>query len=66
MLDNFALPELKEAVTRAAGHVQLEASGGVNLETVRAIALAGVDIISVGRLTHSAPAAEMSMDISRR
>jgi nicotinate-nucleotide pyrophosphorylase (carboxylating) len=66
MLDNFALPDLKEAVRRAGGRVRLEASGGVSLETVRAIALAGVDIISVGRLTHSAPAAEMSMDITRR
>jgi len=66
MLDNFALPELAEAVQRVAGRVKLEASGGVSLETVRAIALAGVDIISVGRLTHSAPAAEMSMDITRR
>jgi nicotinate-nucleotide pyrophosphorylase (carboxylating) len=65
MLDNFALPDLKEAVRRAGGRVMLEASGGVSLETVRAIALAGVDIISVGRLTHSAPAAEMSMDITR-
>jgi nicotinate-nucleotide pyrophosphorylase (carboxylating) len=66
MLDNFALPDLKEAVRRAGGRVRLEASGGVSLETVRAIAEAGVDIISVGRLTHSAPAAEMSMDITRR
>jgi len=66
MLDNFGLPDLKEAVRRAGGRVKLEASGGVSLETVRAIALAGVDIISVGRLTHSAPAAEMSMDITRR
>jgi nicotinate-nucleotide pyrophosphorylase (carboxylating) len=66
MLDNFALSELEEAVTRASGRVVLEASGGVSLETVRAVALAGVDIISIGRLTHSAPAAEMSMDITRR
>lgn len=66
MLDNFPLPDLKEAVRRAAGRVRLEASGGVNLDSVRAVAEAGVDIISVGRLTHSAPAAEMSMDITRR
>jgi nicotinate-nucleotide pyrophosphorylase (carboxylating) len=66
MLDNFSLPDLKEAIQRVAGRIPLEASGGVNLDTVRAIAEAGVDIISVGRLTHSAPAAEMSMDITRR
>jgi nicotinate-nucleotide pyrophosphorylase (carboxylating) len=63
MLDNFRLDDLREAVKRVGGRVRLEASGGVNLDTARAIAEAGVDIISVGRLTHSAPAAELSMDI---
>lgn len=66
MLDNFSPEDLKAAVARVAGRVPLEASGGVDLAGVRAIAEAGVDIISVGRLTHSAPAAEMSMDIMRR
>jgi nicotinate-nucleotide pyrophosphorylase (carboxylating) len=65
MLDNFGPADLKEAVRRVNGRVPLEASGGVGLDTVRAIAEAGVDIISVGRLTHSAPAAELSMDIVR-
>lgn len=65
MLDNFGLDDLKEAVRRVQGRVRLEASGGVDLRTVRAVAEAGVDIISVGRLTHSAPAADLSMDIVR-
>jgi nicotinate-nucleotide pyrophosphorylase (carboxylating) len=63
MLDNFHPDDLKAAVARVAGRVRLEASGGVDLDTVRAIAGTGVDIISVGRLTHSAPAADLSMDI---
>ncbi|WP_291832198.1 carboxylating nicotinate-nucleotide diphosphorylase [Brevundimonas sp.] len=62
MLDNFTLPMLREAVTRTAGRVTLEASGGVNLETVRAIAETGVDVISVGALTHSAPSLDIGLD----
>ena len=62
MLDNFALSDLTEAVRRAAGQVVLEASGGVNLNTVRAIAQTGVDVISVGALTHSAPALDIGLD----
>ena len=57
MLDNFSLADLAAAVARAKGKLVLEASGGVNLETVRAIAETGVDVISVGALTHSAPGA---------
>ncbi|HVG93041.1 MAG TPA: nicotinate-nucleotide diphosphorylase (carboxylating), partial [Planctomycetota bacterium] len=53
--------ELREAVARVAGHALLEASGGVSLETVRAIAETGVDRISVGALTHSAPALDLSI-----
>jgi len=63
MLDNFALPDLREAVRRVAGAVVLEASGGVTLQSVRAIAETGVDAISVGALTHSAPVLDIGLDI---
>ena len=62
LLDNFSLADLREAVRRAAGRVRLEASGGVSLKTVRAIAETGVDVISVGALTHSAPALDVGLD----
>ncbi len=62
MLDNFTLPMLREAVARTAGRVTLEASGGVNLETVRDIAETGVDVISVGALTHSAASLDIGLD----
>ena len=62
MLDNFSLADLSEAVRRTAGKVRLEASGGVSLQTVRAIADTGVDVISVGALTHSAPALDVGLD----
>ena len=62
MLDNFSLTDLSEAVRRTAGRVVLEASGGVNLQTVRAIAETGVDVISVGALTHSAPVLDIALD----
>jgi nicotinate-nucleotide pyrophosphorylase (carboxylating) len=62
MLDNFSLADLREAVARAKGQVTLEASGGVTLETVRAIAETGVDVISVGALTHSAPVLDIGLD----
>ncbi|WP_372706727.1 carboxylating nicotinate-nucleotide diphosphorylase [Brevundimonas sp.] len=62
MLDNFTLDMLREAVKRVAGQVTLEASGGVSLETVRAIAETGVDVISVGALTHSAPVLDIGLD----
>ena len=62
MLDNFSLDDLREAVRRVGGAVTLEASGGVNLQTVRAIAETGVDVISVGALTHSAPALDVGLD----
>ena len=63
MLDNFSLDDLREAVRRAAGRVRLEASGGVNLQTVRAIAETGVDVISVGALTHSAAVLDIGLDV---
>ena len=62
MLDNFGLADLAAAVARAKGRVRLEASGGVGLDTVRAIAETGVDVISVGALTHSAPALDIGLD----
>jgi nicotinate-nucleotide pyrophosphorylase (carboxylating) len=62
MLDNFSLADLRTAVGRIDGKILLEASGGVNLTTVRAIAETGVDIISVGALTHSAPCLDIGLD----
>jgi nicotinate-nucleotide pyrophosphorylase (carboxylating) len=62
MLDNFSVADLREAVRRVGGRVRLEASGGVSLESVRAIAQAGVDVISVGALTHSAPVLDVALD----
>lgn len=62
LLDNFDLPSLSEAVRRVAGRVPLEASGGVSLSTVRAIAETGVDAISAGALTHSAPVFDIGLD----
>ena len=63
LLDNMRTGELREAVALGGGRVQFEASGGVTLETVRAIAATGVDFISVGALTHSAPAVDLSLEI---
>jgi len=62
MLDNFGLDDLAEAVRRVAGRTVLEASGGISLETVRATAGAGVDVISVGALTHSAGTLDIGLD----
>lgn len=64
LLDNMTPDELREAVELAAGRVALEASGGVTLQNVAAVAASGVDYISVGALTHSAPAVDMSLEIS--
>jgi nicotinate-nucleotide pyrophosphorylase (carboxylating) len=64
LLDNMALDTLRQAVALVAGRVPLEASGGVNLETIRAIAETGVDYISVGRITQSAPAVDIGLDYS--
>ncbi|WP_230981017.1 carboxylating nicotinate-nucleotide diphosphorylase [Gemmatimonas groenlandica] len=62
LLDNMSLDQLREAVERCRGKVITEASGGVTLETVRRIAETGVDRISVGALTHSAPALDLGLD----
>jgi len=61
LLDNMQLKQLEEAVALIGGKAKAEASGGVNLETVRAIAETGVDLISVGALTHSCRAVDISM-----
>jgi nicotinate-nucleotide pyrophosphorylase (carboxylating) len=64
LLDNMDAPTLREAVTIVAGRVPTEASGGVTLETIRAKAESGVTYISVGRLTQSAPAADIGLDFT--
>jgi nicotinate-nucleotide pyrophosphorylase (carboxylating) len=64
LLDNMTPANLAVAVERIAGRARVEASGGVTLQTVREIAEAGVDLISVGALTHSAPAADLAMDLA--
>ena len=68
LVDNFSTPELKRALelVRAADpRPRVEASGGVNLDTVRGIAELGVDDISVGALTHSAPALDLSLEVTK-
>ena len=63
LLDNMSLEEMRLVVTLAQGRCLLEASGGINLETVRAVAETGVDLISVGALTHSVRALDISLDM---
>jgi nicotinate-nucleotide pyrophosphorylase (carboxylating) len=63
MLDNFSLDDLRTGVALVAGRAVVEASGGVTLETVRAIAETGVDVISVGALTHGARALDLGLDL---
>ena len=65
MFDNFELPLLAEAVAIVGGKFETEASGGVNLQTVRKIALTGVQYISVGALTHSAGTLDLSLKIQK-
>lgn len=64
MLDNMPLEEMRRAVDLCRGRVLVEASGGITLDTVRAIAEIGVDIISVGAVTHSARALDISLDVA--
>jgi nicotinate-nucleotide pyrophosphorylase (carboxylating) len=64
LLDNMPPPVLREAVALVAGRVPLEASGGVRLDTIRAIAGTGVTFVSVGRITQSAPAVDIGLDFS--
>ncbi len=63
MLDNMSIPEIKEAVKLINGRVVVEASGGIDMESVVEVAKTGVDCISVGALTHSAPAVDISMEM---
>jgi len=65
MLDNMDLDDMSAAVQLTAGRVPLEASGGVSLGRAAAIAVTGVDYISVGALTHSAPVLDLSMLVSK-
>ena len=62
MLDNMDSETMRTAVELAAGRCVLEASGGITLETVRGVAETGVDLISVGWITHSAPALDVALD----
>jgi len=62
LLDNMDPPTLRGAVTLIGGRVPTEASGGVRLDTIKAIAQTGVTYISVGRLTQSAPAVDIGLD----
>ncbi len=64
LLDNMPLDRLRAAVALVAGRCRTEASGGITLEDVRAVADTGVDAISVGALTHSAPALDLSLDVT--
>lgn len=64
MLDNMSPETMREAVRRTADRAELEASGGINLDSVAAVAATGVDLISVGALTHSVSALDISLDIT--
>jgi len=63
LLDNMDPGRLREAVARTAGRARLEASGGITLDTVRAVAETGVDAISIGALTHSVTALDVSLEV---
>jgi nicotinate-nucleotide pyrophosphorylase (carboxylating) len=64
MLDNFEVDEMNKAIQMINGKCKVEASGGVNLQTIKAIAETGVDYISVGALTHSVKASDISLEIT--
>lgn len=66
MLDNMSNADMTKAVVLIQGKALVEASGGVNLETIRSIAMTGVDVISVGALTHSVKAFDISLDLNTR
>lgn len=65
MLDNMSVPLMKKCAALCGGRSRLEASGGITLKNVKAIAATGVDAISIGALTHSAPAADLSLEVTR-
>lgn len=64
LLDNFSIADLRAGVALIAGRAIVDASGGINLNTVRDVAETGVDVISVGALTHSAPALDLGLDVT--
>jgi nicotinate-nucleotide pyrophosphorylase (carboxylating) len=64
LLDNFSVPDMRAAVELAGGRALLEASGGLTLEGARAVAETGVDYLSIGALTHSAPALDVGLDLT--
>jgi nicotinate-nucleotide pyrophosphorylase (carboxylating) len=64
LLDNMDLADMRAAVQYAAGRAKLEASGGLRLDNARAVAETGVDYLSVGALTHSAPVLDLGLDMS--
>lgn len=64
LLDNMSLEEMKEAVSIAGGRVLLEASGGVTLESIEEISKTGIDLISVGAITHSARSVDISLEVT--
>jgi nicotinate-nucleotide pyrophosphorylase (carboxylating) len=63
LLDNMSVDDMREAVRLTAGRARLEASGGLTLDTARAVAETGVDYIAVGGLTHSAPVLDIALDL---
>ena len=63
MLDNMSIDEMREAVRRIAGRAKVEISGGVTLDRIPELASTGADYVSVGALTHSAPAADLSFEL---
>jgi len=65
MLDNMPCTEMARAVKRVGGRIPLEASGNMTLERIRAVAETGVDLISVGALTHSVAAADISLTVTQ-
>jgi nicotinate-nucleotide pyrophosphorylase (carboxylating) len=65
LLDNLSLDEIREAVARCRGRARTEISGGVTLDRLPALAATGATFVSVGALTHSAPAADLSFEIDQ-
>ena len=63
LLDNMSTPEIREAVNRCRGRAKTEISGGVTLTRMAELAATGADFVSIGALTHSAPAADLSFEI---
>jgi nicotinate-nucleotide pyrophosphorylase (carboxylating) len=63
MLDNLSVEDMREAITHIAGRARIEISGGVTLETLPSLLALGADVVSIGALTHSAPAADISLEL---